>query len=600
MYFSGSEATGTQYHPDRNRLQRLIPAIGTHAPYAIARGQSSMTVDTADQCMNPDDHASSRGPREPSLSVESRFIEGRASRETVAPDSRDRTQQPENVVSAAVIASQPRPSAAIAEFLKRGPRLFVGGEWVEATSDDSIAVIDPATGAQISSIAGASRRDIERAVASARAALESGPWAEMLPVQREALLWKLSDLIDAHAAELAELESIDNGKTRLMASIIDIPGTRDYFRYMAGWATKIEGSTFKSSIFAGPGPKFHTYTQREPVGVIAQIVPWNFPLAMAAWKLAPALAAGCTCVLKPAEQTSLTALRLGDLILEAGFPPGVVNILTGLGETVGAALVAHPGIDKIAFTGSTEVGKIISKAASDTVKRVSLELGGKSPVIVFPDVDLESVIGGAANAIFFNSGQVCCAGSRLYAHRKIFDRVLEGLSGAASAIRLGPGLDDQTEMGPLVSKEQQERVLRFIESGRADGAAIAAGGEAPASPGYYVQPTVLVNVKSSMPVVREEIFGPVLVAQRFDEIEEVIAAANDTAYGLSASVWSNDISTVHRVVPRLKAGTVWVNCHNFVDPSMPFGGYKQSGIGREHGHAAVELYTELKSVCMMV
>jgi phenylacetaldehyde dehydrogenase len=484
--------------------------------------------------------------------------------------------------------------------MRRQPRLLIAGEWVESASGRTLDVIDPATAKRVSSIADAGQADVDRAVAAARAAFEQGPWPDMLPVQREALLWKLSDLIEAHAAELAEIESIDNGKTRFMASIIDIPGTRDYFRYMAGWATKIEGSTFRSSIFAGPGPRFHTYTQREPVGVVAQIVPWNFPLAMAAWKLAPALAAGCTCILKPAEQTSLTALRLGELIGQAGFPPGVVNILTGLGEGVGAALVAHPGVDKIAFTGSTEVGKLINKSATDTVKRVSLELGGKSPVIVFPDATLDAVIGGAAQAIFFNSGQVCCAGSRLYAHRKVFDRVVEGVSGAANALRLGPGLDQATEMGPLVSKEQQDRVLRYIESGRRQGATVAVGGEAPPHEGYYVRPTVLVNVKSDMQVVREEIFGPVLVAQRFDEIDEVIAQANDTPYGLSASVWSNDLSTVHRVVPKLRAGTVWVNCHNFVDPSMPFGGYRQSGFGREHGHAAIELYTELKSVCMMV
>jgi phenylacetaldehyde dehydrogenase len=503
-------------------------------------------------------------------------------------------------VNAVPIAAQPNPSTAVAAFLKRKPRLLIAGEWVEASTGGTLDVIDPATGKRVSSIADASKADVDRAVAAARAAFEQGPWPDMLPKQREALMWKLSDLIDANAAELAELESIDNGKTRFMASIIDVPGTRDYFRYMAGWATKIEGRTFQSSISVGPGPKFHTYTQREPVGVVAQIVPWNFPLAMAAWKLAPALAAGCTCILKPAEQTSLTSLRLGELILEAGFPPGVVNILTGLGENVGAALVAHPGVDKIAFTGSTEVGKIINKAASDTVKRVSLELGGKSPVIVLPDAPLDAVIGGAANAIFFNSGQVCCAGSRLYAHRKVFDKVLEGVSGAASAIRLGPGLDQTTEMGPLVSKEQQDRVLQYIESGRKQGASVAAGGEAPAHSGYFVKPTVLVDVKPDMKVVREEIFGPVLVAQRFDDIDEVIRQANDTPYGLSASVWSSDVSTVHRIVPKLRAGTVWVNCHNFVDPSLPFGGYKQSGFGREHSHAAIELYTELKSVCMMV
>jgi phenylacetaldehyde dehydrogenase len=422
----------------------------------------------------------------------------------------------------------------------------------------------------------------------------------MLPAERQALLWKLSDLIAKNADELAELESLNNGKTKFMASIIDVPGTVEYFRYMAGWATKIEGTTFQTSIHGPPGMKFHTYTTREPVGVVAQIVPWNFPLAMAAWKLGPALATGCTSILKPAEQTPLTALRLGELIIEAGFPPGVVNILTGNGETTGAALVAHPGVDKIAFTGSTQVGKIINKAATDTLKRVSLELGGKSPVIVFPDVDINTVIGGAANAIFFNSGQVCTAGSRLFAHRSIFDKVVEGISNAANSIKLGPGLHPQTQMGPLVSREQQERVLGYINAGRSEGASVTAGGDAPSHAGYFVKPTVLVNVKPEMKVVREEIFGPVLVAQRFDDVNEIAAMANDTPFGLAASVWSNDIRTVHRIVPKLRAGTVWVNCHNFVDANMPFGGFKQSGFGREHGRAALDLYTEIKSVCMAV
>jgi phenylacetaldehyde dehydrogenase len=500
----------------------------------------------------------------------------------------------------AAIAPQPAPSAAVAQFLKKRPQLFIGGEFVESKSTDRVSVFDPAMGKEITTIPDAGAADVDRAVAAARQALEKGPWADMLPAQREALLWKLGDLIDKNAADLAELESINNGKTKFMASIIDVPGTRDYFHYMAGWATKIEGTTFQTSIFTGPGSKFHTYTQREPVGVVAQIVPWNFPLAMAAWKLGPALAAGCTCILKPAEQTPLTALRLAELIVEAGFPPGVVNVLTGLGETAGAALVAHPGVDKIAFTGSTAVGKIINKAATDTLKRVSLELGGKSPMIVFPDVDVGAAVGGAAQAIFFNAGQVCTAGSRLFVHRKIFDKVVEGISGAAAGIKLGPGLDPKTEMGPLVSREQQERVLDYIASGKKQGATITVGGEAPSGGGFYVKPTVMVNVKPDMRVVREEIFGPVLVAQRFDELDEIAAAANDTPYGLGASVWSNDVSTVHRLVPKIKAGTVWVNCHNLVDPAMPFGGFKQSGIGREHGRGAIEMYTEVKSVCIAI
>jgi phenylacetaldehyde dehydrogenase len=498
------------------------------------------------------------------------------------------------------IAEQPTPSPAVAAFLKKPARLLIGGEWVESASDSTVPVYDPATGQQVTVVPDANAEDVDRAVAAARKAFDGGPWRDLLPAQREALIWRLSDLIDRHADELAELESIDNGKTKFMASIVDIPGSRNYFRYMAGWATKIEGSTIDVSIGGRRDGKFNAYTRREPVGVVAQIIPWNFPLAMAAWKLGPALAAGCTCVLKPAEQTPLTALRLGELILEAGFPPGVVNILTGNGETTGAALVAHPGVDKIAFTGSTAVGKAINIAATESLKRVSLELGGKSPVIVLPDMDPSVAIGGAAQAIFFNAGQVCAAGSRLYVHRKIFDQVVEGVGGAASSIKLGPGLAEGTEMGPLVSREQQQRVLDYIESGRSAGVSVIAGGDRLDHPGYYVKPTVMADVRPDMKVVQEEIFGPVLVAQRFDDLDEVAALANDTPYGLSASIWSNDLTAVHRLLPKVKAGTVWVNCHGPVDANMPFGGYKQSGSGREHGRVGIEMYTELKSVCMAV
>jgi phenylacetaldehyde dehydrogenase len=498
------------------------------------------------------------------------------------------------------IAAQPKPSAGVSSFLRRPGRLLIGGEWVDSKSNVRIPVIDPATGAKIATVADANAADVDRAVAAARAAFETGPWATMLPAAREALLWRLSDLIQKNADELAELESLDNGKTKFMASVVDVPGAVNHFRYMAGWATKIEGSTIEVSIGGPEGGRVNAFTRREPVGVVAQIIPWNFPLVMAAWKLAPALAVGCTCVLTPAEQTPLTALRLGELIIEAGFPPGVVNILTGYGETTGAALVKHPGIDKIAFTGSTAVGKLINKQATDTLKRVSLELGGKSPVIVLPDADANTVIGGAAGAIFFNAGQVCAAGSRLYVHRKIFDQVVEGVGSAAQGIRLGPGLDPATQMGPLVSREQQDRVLEYIESGRKEGASIVAGGEAPSHEGYYVKPTVMADVKRTMRVVQEEIFGPVLVAQRFDDINEVAALANDTQYGLGASIWSNDLTAVHRLIPKIRAGTIWVNVHGPVDANMPFGGFKHSGLGREHGRAGIEMYTELKSVCMFV
>ncbi len=497
------------------------------------------------------------------------------------------------------IANQLTPSDPVASFLAKERRLFIGGEWVESESDKAVAVIDPATGREVTSTPDASETDVDRAVKAARHAFEQGPWSQMLPAQREALIWRLADLVERHADELAERESIDNGKTKFMANIVDVPGSRDYFRYMAGWATKIEGSTIDISVPPRKGSRISAYTLREPVGVVAQIIPWNFPLAMAAWKLGPALAAGCTTILKPAEQTPLTALRLGELIAEAGFPPGVVNILTGYGETTGAALVRHPGVDKIAFTGSTEVGKIINREATNSLKRVSLELGGKSPVIVFPDFDIKGAIGGASGAIWFNAGQVCAAGSRLYVHSKIYDQVVEGVAEAASKIRLGPGLDPATEMGPLVSKEQQERVLGYIESGRQQGASVMAGGDAPSHEGYYVQPTVLATTRADIRVVQEEIFGPVVVAQRFDDLDEMARMANATNYGLAASIWSNDLRAVNRLVPKIKAGTVWVNCHGFVDANMPFGGYKQSGLGREHGRVGVEMYTELKSVCMM-
>jgi phenylacetaldehyde dehydrogenase len=495
------------------------------------------------------------------------------------------------------IAQQPATSETVGQYLGRHKKLLIGGEWIDSASSAEIPVYDPATEKQIATVPDANAADVDRAVAAARKALESGPWPQMRPAAREALLWRLSDLIDKYFDELCELESLDNGKTRFMASIIDVPGARNYFRYMAGWATKIEGSTLDVS--AGPpGIQFNAYTRREPVGVVGQIIPWNFPIAMAAWKLAPALAAGCTCVLKPAEQTPLTALRLGELVIEAGFPPGVVNILTGYGETTGAALVAHPGVDKIAFTGSTEVGKLINKAATDSLKRVSLELGGKSPVIVLPDADIEMAVAGASQAIFFNAGQVCVAGSRLFVHEKLFDKVVEGVSAAAESLKLGPGLAEDTQMGPLVSREQQDRVMKYIESGRAQGATVLTGGDVPSGQGYYVRPTVMADIKPDMRVVREEIFGPVLVAQRFDDIDEIAAAANDSPYGLAASIWSNDLRAVHTLVPKIKAGTVWVNCHGMVDPNLPFGGYKQSGFGREHGRSAIDMYTETKSVWM--
>jgi phenylacetaldehyde dehydrogenase len=412
-------------------------------------------------------------------------------------------------------------------------------------------------------------------------------------------MWKLADLIEEHLEEFAELETLDNGKPLTVARAADVPLAIDLFRYMAGWATKIEGNTISLSVPYTPGVFYHAYTMREPVGVVGQIIPWNFPLLMAAWKLGPALAAGCTVVLKPAEQTPLSALRLGELIREAGFPEGVVNIVTGYGNA-GAALAAHPDVDKIAFTGSTEVGKLIVGAAAGNLKKVSLELGGKSPNIVLKDADIETAVQGVASAIFFNHGQCCCAGSRLYVQSALFDKVIDGVAERASKIKLGSGLDPATEMGPLVSTEQLDRVCGYLEAGLAEGAKAIVGGHKTAGKGYFVEPTVLVNTNENMKVVQEEIFGPVVAAQSFKEIDEILPLANDTIYGLAAGIWTTDIGKAHSLASKLRAGTVWINCYNIFDVALPFGGYKQSGWGREMGHDALEMYTEIKAVCARV
>jgi phenylacetaldehyde dehydrogenase len=489
---------------------------------------------------------------------------------------------------------------ATAAFLAKPRRMLIGGEWVDALSGQTLPVVDPANGETFCRVPAGEAADIDRAVKAASRAFESGDWPKMRPVDRERLLLKLADLLEANAQEFAELEAIDNGKPVTMARYVDVGLSVDFIRYMAGWATKIEGSTMELSVPLVRDREFFGFTRREPVGVVGAIIPWNFPLLMAIWKLAPALAAGCTMILKPAEDTPLTALRLGELVQEAGYPAGVLNVVTGLGHTAGAALAAHTGIHKIAFTGSTEIGKLVGKAAMENMTRCSLELGGKSPVIVLDDVDPAVAAAGAAQAIFFNQGQVCTAGSRLYVHRSRFDEVVEQLSAIAAGMKMGPGIDPTTQIGPLVSKVQQNRVMDYVNSGYAEGARAAAGGAAGDGPGCFVRPTVLVDVHDNMRVVREEIFGPVVVAQPFDDLDEIARRANDTPFGLAASIWSNDLSRVHRLIPKIKAGTVWVNCHNIIENVMPFGGFKQSGIGREAGRSALELYTEPKSVIMML
>jgi phenylacetaldehyde dehydrogenase len=481
-------------------------------------------------------------------------------------------------------------------FVLKPKKLYIDGKWREPVNGKTLEVLDPALGTRICDVAAGDAQDVDLAVVAARKAFESGPWSRLNPSERGRLVWRLADLIEQNADELAQLEALDNGKPVSDARAVDVAFSIDLLRYMAGWSNKIYGETIPLSSPAD----FHAYTLRSAIGVVGQIVPWNFPLMMAVWKLAPALAAGCTVVLKPAEQTPLTALRLAELIEEAGFPSGVVNVITGHGETAGAAIAAHPDIDKVAFTGSTEVGKLILKAATGNLKKVTLELGGKSPVIVFDDCDVDQAIAGAASAIFYNGGQTCTAGSRLYVHSKVYDKVLDGIVRHAQSLKIGHGLDPSTQIGPMISAEQMGRVASYIEQGVKAGAELLTGGARVGAKGYFMQPTVLHKTNASMSVVREEIFGPVLCAMPFgdDDFDSVIREANNSVYGLAASIFTRDVSRAHKVAKRLKAGTIGVNTHHVVDVALPFGGFKQSGWGREMGYDAIALYTEVKSVAI--
>jgi phenylacetaldehyde dehydrogenase len=499
--------------------------------------------------------------------------------------------QPEDII---------RPAQETQDFLARKHQLLIGGQWVDPANGETTEIEDPATESIIAEIACGGAEDIDRAVAAARKALK-GEWSTITTHERSRLIWKLADALEAHMNLTTELEVLDNGMPRPIAMYSIAAAGVNYLRYYAGWATKIHGQTIPVSPGGAQNGGTLTYTQREPIGVVGAITPWNAPLPMVILKLAPALAAGCTMILKPAEITPLSALLIGHLTKEVGIPDGVFNIVTGHGSDAGAALAAHDGVDKIAFTGSTEVGKIILKAAAGNLKKVTLELGGKSPVVVFPDADIERVIPGAARAAFFLQGQNCMAGTRLFVHDDVYDEVVNGVAAMANAFNIGPGLHPDTELGPLISTDQVETVLGYIEAGKASDADLVCGGEAIEGPGHFVQPTIFGQTTMDMKIAKEEIFGPVLCVQKFGDwdLDAIAEQCNSTIYGLSGSVWTKDISVAHQMVNKIDSGQVAINCHAAVDPAIPFGGNRQSGWGREMGQEGLESYLKTKSTTVM-
>jgi acyl-CoA reductase-like NAD-dependent aldehyde dehydrogenase len=483
-------------------------------------------------------------------------------------------------------------------WLKQGPKkLLIDGKFVDAESGKTFETFNPATEEVLAKVAEGGKADVDKAVKAARKAVDEGPWRKMSAAERGRLLYRLADEIEKRADEFAQLETLDNGKPIKESRYVDVVQTVETFRYYAGWCTKLEGETLNVN------SNFFTYTLREPVGVVGQIIPWNFPMLMAAWKLGPALACGNAVILKPAEQTPLTALRIGELAMEVGLPAGVLNIITGFGpNSAGEAVSNHMDIDKVAFTGEDKTGREIVKASAGNLKRVSLELGGKAPNIVFADADIDAAVKGAITGIFFNQGQVCCAGSRLFIENSVHDEFLSKLTERVGKMRQGNGLDEKTQIGPQVSKEQQERILGYIQAGQKEGGKLVCGGERPADlpKGYFVKPTIFDNCNNNMKIAQEEIFGPVLTVIPFKSMEEVQEQANKVIFGLSGAVWTRDIKKAHKLAAHIKAGTIWVNCYNVFDPQMPFGGYKMSGYGRELGKHSIDLYTNIKSVWVNV